>query len=106
MLGAHPPAWGVQGAQHAPAPTQAHATGDMKPPEPERGHLLLVYFSGLRFQGQPELPRQNIRLTIFFQYHWMALRDPSKLGSMGCGKVTFFICAIFLGAKQNKNYEL
>jgi len=25
MLGAHPPAWGVQGAQHAPAPTQAHA---------------------------------------------------------------------------------
>ena len=33
MLGAHAPAWGAQGAQHAPAKTQAHATGDMKLPE-------------------------------------------------------------------------
>ena len=52
-------------------------------------HLLLVYFSGLRFQGQPELPRQNIRLTNFFQYHWMALRDVQWRGHL------FYMCDFF-----------
>ena len=65
-------------------------------------HLLLVYFSGLRFQGQPELPRQNIRLPNFFQYHWMAFRDPSKLGSNGIWRPNLFVSAVF-EAQHRKN---